>query len=211
MDTDLIIKVATAIVVVFGAVLGLFQFLTTKRSHVYQNSKVEMELLSQSIAAHEAESDYKTFLVDVRKEKITFLVFGIPIPNADLERVIAYYRKAEGRVTTGDIAKAWQYRGPSTKPLSFQLSASTRAEYILKLVYAVCCIVAAAGGVLAASVFMIRSKDVILLICLSVISFIFIVWTNQDLFTAVGLAKLEKERSKGGSTVALPLDGSVGK
>ena len=45
-----------------------------------------MELLSQGIAAYEAEPEYKKFLTDVRKERISFLVFGIPIPNADLRK-----------------------------------------------------------------------------------------------------------------------------
>jgi hypothetical protein len=92
VDVELIIKVVTATVAGFGAALGLVHLLTTKRSLGYQNSKIEMELLSQHLAAHEAEPDYKKFLNDVRKEKISFLVFGIPIPNADLERVMTYYR-----------------------------------------------------------------------------------------------------------------------
>src|ERR1017187_9788430 len=110
MDTDFIIKLLTAIVAAVGALLGILHFSTTRRSVGYQNLKTEMELLSQGIAAHETEPDYKQFLIDVRREKISALVFGIPIPNADLERVCAYYRKAEGKVTTGEIAKAWRFR-----------------------------------------------------------------------------------------------------
>jgi hypothetical protein len=118
VDTELILKGVTATVAGFGAVLALFHFLTTRSSHKYQNSKTEMELLSQSIAAYEAEPEYKNFLTDVRKERISFLVFGIPIPNADLERVITYYRNEEGKVTTGDIANAWQYRDVRTEQLT---------------------------------------------------------------------------------------------
>ena len=104
-----------------------------------------MELLSQSIAAHEAEPDYKKFLIDVRKEKISFLVFGVPIPNADLERVITYCRKA----ATGVGVVAW--------------------------------------------VSMVHEKEVIALVCVSLISVVFTTWINQGLFTAARLAKLEKK------------------
>jgi hypothetical protein len=195
MDTDFIIKLVTAIVAAVGALLGLLHFSTTRRSVGYQNLKTQMELLSQSIAAHEAEPDYKKFLIDVREEKISFLVFGIPITNADLERVIAYYRNAEGKVTTGDIAKAWRYRDPSKEKLSFQLRGSFKTQYIIFLVYAVFCMLSATGGVVAL-VFGVHAKEVIPLISVSLISFILIFWINQGLFTAAGLDKLEKERSR---------------
>ena len=194
MDTELIVKVVTATVAGFGAALGLLHFLTTKRSFRYQNSKTEIELLSQSIAAHEAEPDYKKFLIDVRKEKISFLVFGILIPNADLERVITYYRNAEGKVTTGDIAKAWQYRDPSKEKLSFQLRGSFKTQHILAQVYAVFCFLTGTGGVVAL-VFGVHAKEVIPLVSVSLISVVFTFWINQSLFTAAHLGKLEKERS----------------
>jgi hypothetical protein len=191
VDTELIVKVITATVAGFGALLGLLQFLTTKRSHWYQNSKTEMELLSQSIAAYEAEPGYKKFLIDVRKEKISYLVFDIAIPNADLERVIAYYGKAEGKVTTGDIAKAWQYRDLRSEQLSFQLRGSFKAQYILAQVYAVFCIVAAAGGFVAWR-FGVNASEAILLIFISLIAVVITSWINQGLFMAARLAGLEK-------------------
>ena len=175
--------------------LGLLHFLTTNRSLRFQNSKTEVEIISQSIAAYEAEPEYKKFLSDVRKEKISSLVLGIPIPNADLERVITYYRKADGKVATGDIAKAWQYRDPHTEQLSFQLRGSLKTQYILSQVYAVFCISAAAVGFFA-SVSMVDAREAILLVCVSLIAFVLTVWINQGLFTAARLAKLEKERSK---------------
>jgi hypothetical protein len=195
MDTQLILKVVTATVAGFGAVLGLFHFLTTKRSLRFQNSKTEMEILSQSIAAYEAEPEYKKFLSDVHKEKISSLVFGIPITNADLERVITYYRNADGKVATGDIAKAWQYRDPRTEQLSFQLRGSLKTQYILWHVYAAFCVLAFGVG-LFASVPMVDARNAILLVCVSLISFVLSVWITQGLFTAVRLAKLEKERFK---------------
>jgi hypothetical protein len=182
MDTQLILKVITATIAGFGAVLGLLHFLTTNRSLRFQNSKTEMEILSQSIAAYEAEPEYKKFLSDVRKEKISSLVLGIPIPNADLERVITYYRKADGKVATGDIAKAWQYRDPHTEQLSFQLRGSLKTQYILWQVYAVFCISAAAIGFVA-SVSMV-AREAILLVCVSLIAFVLTAWINQGLFTA---------------------------
>lgn len=196
VDTEFIVKVVTATVAGFGAVLGLLHFLTTKRSLRYQNSKTEMELLSQCIATHEAEPHYKKFLIDVRKEKISFLVFGIPVPNADLERVIEYYRKAEGEVTTGDIAKAWQYRDPCTRQLSFQLRGSFKTQYILAQVYAVFCISAAAFGFVASTFTVAPVKKVILLVCVSLIAFVLTSQMNHGLFVAARLAKLEKERSR---------------
>jgi hypothetical protein len=168
MDTEFIIKLVTAIVASVGALLGFLHYLTTRQSVRYQNSKTEMELLSQSIAAHEAEPELKKFLIDVRKERISFLVFGILIPNADIERVITYYRRAEGKVTTGDIAKAWQYRDPCTKSLSFQLRGSFKKQYIGTQAYAVICILATALGGLAL-VFNVDVKQAVALVCVSLV------------------------------------------
>lgn len=193
MDTEFIVKVVTATIAGFGAVLGLFHFLTTKRSLGYQNTKTEIELLSQSIAAHETEPDHKKFLMQVRKEKISFLVFGVPISNAELQRAIAYYRKAEGKVTTGEIAKAWPYRDPNAEQLSFQLRGSFKTQFIFAQVYAVFCILAAGGGFIAL-VFMVDVKESILLVCVSLIAFVLIMGMSQDYFTAARLAKLENEK-----------------
>ena len=192
MDTEFTIKLVTATVASVGALLGSLHYLTTRRSVGYQNSKTEMELLSQSIAAHEAEPDFKKFLIDVRKEKISFLVFGIPIPNADVERVITYYRKAEGKVTTGDISKAWQHRDPKAKQLSFQLCGSSKAQYIFAQVYGAFCILAAAGGFVAL-VLKFHEKEVVPLVCVSLIAFVLITWTSQSHLTAMRLSKLEKK------------------
>jgi len=194
MDTEFTIKLVTATVASVGALLGSLHYLTTRQSVRYQNSKTEMELLSQSIAAHEAEPDLKKFLLDVRKEKISFLVFGIPIPNADIERVIAYYRKAEGKVTTGDIAKAWQYRDPCTKPLSFQLRGSFKKQYIGTQAYGVFCILATTVGVLA-WVFDVDVKQAVALVCVALVSFVLVTVMSQDLYTAARLAKLEKKHN----------------
>jgi hypothetical protein len=192
VDTELLVKAVTATVAGFGAVLALLHFLTTRSSHRYQNSKTEMELLSQGIAAYEAEPEYKKFLTDVRKERISFLVFGIPIPNADLERAMTYYRKAEGKVTTGDIAKAWQYRDVRTEQLSFQLRGSFKTQYILANVYLVFCIAAAGIGVLTLQS-AVYSQG-ILLVGVSVLAVVVTIWITQGLFTAARLGKLEKER-----------------
>jgi hypothetical protein len=150
-----------------------------------------MELLSQGIAAHEGEAEYKEFLTDVRKERISFLVFGIPIPNADLERAIAYYRKAEGKVTTGNIAKAWQYRDVRTEQLSFQLRGSFKTQYILANAFLMFCIVAVGLGCLAfqSAVY----AEGILLVCVSVLALIVTGSTTQGLITAARLGKLERE------------------
>lgn len=193
METEFIIKIVTATVAGIGAVLGLFHFLTTKRSLGYQNTKTEIELLSQSIAAHEPESDLKKFLVQVRKERISFLVFGISISNAELERIIAYYRKTEGKVTAGEIAKAWQYRDPKAEQLSFQLRGSFKRQYIFTQIFMVFCFIAAAGGFFAL-VSKVDVKESILLMVVSLTAFFVIAGTSQDQFTAARLAKLEKER-----------------
>lgn len=196
MDIELIVKVVTATVGGFGAVLALLHFLTTKRSHRYQNSKTEIEVFSQSIATYDAEPGYKKFLIDVHKEKISFLVFGAPIPNADLERVITYYKKAEGKVTTGDIAKAWEYRDLRTEQLSFQLRGSFKRQYIFWQLYAVFCVLAAAGGFVV-WVFKGSETEAVALVAVSLIAFVVTSWISQGLFTAARLAELEKERAKG--------------
>jgi hypothetical protein len=85
-----------------------------------------MELLSQNIAAHETEPDYKKFLIDVRKERITFLVFGFPIPNADLDRVVTYYRNAEGRSRAIYAAK----RGIAVMPSSVAIRRTFCADML---------------------------------------------------------------------------------
>src|ERR1035437_7736176 len=149
MDTDFIIKLVTAIVAAVGALLGILHFTTTRRSVRFQNLKTEIELLSEGITAHEAEPDYKKFLIDVRREKISSLFFGIPIPNADLERVCEYYRKAEGKVTTGDIATAWRFRDPKAEQLSFQLHGSFKTQYVVFLGFALFCMLSAVGGLVA--------------------------------------------------------------
>jgi hypothetical protein len=150
-----------------------------------------MEILSQAIATYEGEPEYKKFLVDVHKEKISFLVFGVPIPSADLERVITYYRKASGKVTTGDIAKAWQYRDLHAEQLSFQLRGSFKMQYILAQLYAVFCALVAAGGFVAWVFKEVETKEVIALVSVSLIALIITGWINQGLFTASRLAKLE--------------------
>ncbi len=195
MDTDFIIKLVTAIVAAVGSLLGILHFSTTRRSVGYQNIKTEMELLSQGIAAHEAEPDYKQFLIDVRREKISALVFGIPIPNADLERVCAYYRKAEGKVTTGEIAKAWPYRDLKVEQLSFQLRGSFKTQYIVFLVFVVFCMFAVMVGVLAL-VFKAQAEEGFALVCVSLGACFITLWINQGLFMAAHLGKLEKERSR---------------
>lgn len=193
MDIELIVKVITVIVTGFGTVLALLHFLTTTRSHGYQNSKTEMELLSQGIAAYEAEPGYTEFLTAVRKERISSLLFGISIPNVDLERVITYHRKAEGTVTTRDIAKAWQYRDLHSEQLSFKLRGPFKRQYIFVQAFAVFCIVSVALGV-GALQFGADARQAILLICVALVAVFLILSTSQGLFTAARLAKLEKDR-----------------
>ena len=96
-------------------------------------------------------------------------------------------------MTTGDIAKAWQYRDVHTEQLSFQLRRSFKAQYILANVYLIFCIVAAGIGFLAwqAAVY----AEGILLVCVSVLGLVVTIWITQGLFTAARLGKLEKERA----------------
>ena len=195
MDTDFIVKLVTATVAAVGALLGVLHFSTTRRSVGYQNSKTEMELLSQSIAAHEAEPDFKKFLIDVRKEKISPLVFGVPIPNADLERVIAYYRKAAGKVTAGDIAKAWRYRDPRAEQISFQLHGNFKAQYILSCIFGVFCMLTAFGGLVALIFFKARPNEAIALIGVSLYGCFQTIWLYEGLFMAASRGKLEKKTS----------------
>jgi uncharacterized membrane protein len=195
MDTDFIIKLVTAIVAAVGALLGLLSFSTTRRSVGYQNLKTEIELLTQSIAFHEAESDYKKFLIDVRKEKISSLVFGITIPNADLERIYAYYKKAEGNVTTGDIAKAWLFRDTRAEQLTFQLRGSHKTQYIIALLFMLFCMLSAFGGFVAL-IFGSKGNEVFALVCVSLFALFNTGWINRGLFMAAHLGKLEKERHR---------------
>jgi hypothetical protein len=195
MDTDFIIKLVTAIVAAVGALLGILHFTTTRRSVGYQNLKTEIELLTQSIAFHEAEPDYKKFLIDVRKEKISSLVFGIIIPNADLERVYAYYKKAEGKVTTGDIARAWFFRDTRAEQLSFQLRGSHKTQYIIGLLFMLFCMLSAFGG-LVALIFGAKGNEVFALVCVSLFALFNTGWICRGLFTAAQLGKLEKERHR---------------
>jgi len=194
MDIELIAKIAAPTIAAFGAVLALFQFLTTKRSQSYQNYKTELELLGQCIDARDTDPHYKGFLTDIRKEKISFVAFGIPIPNADLERVIAYY--AKGNATTNDIAKAWRYRNPTKKQLSFELHGPFKLQYTMVLIYVLVCVAAGATS-FAAIPFATKTEEQLILGVLAII-FLLIAGlasrANDGLFTAARLAKLENEK-----------------
>jgi len=194
MDSENAIKLVTAGVAIVGAFLGFLHFLTTRRSAGYQNSKIEMELLSECIAANEGEPAYKQFLLDVRKERISFLVFGIVIPNADVERVVAYYKKADGKVTTREISRAWQYRDSRKNNLSFRLHGSDKAQYIFVLAFATFCLLSAAWGAIAlASRFYVNA---LVLVGVSLTACIFVLLINQNLFTATRLGSLEEHNPR---------------
>lgn len=198
MDIELIAKIAAPTIAGFGAVLGLFQLLTTRRSQNFQNYKTELELLGQCIDAHCTDPNYKSFLTDIRKEKMSFVAFGIPIPNADLDRVIMYY--AQGKATTSEIAKAWRYRNPTKKQLCFDLHGSFKSQYIMVCIYVIVCVSAGAVA-FAAMPFTTKFEEFVTLGILSV-AFVLIAGfaarANDGLFTAARLAKLKVESSNGG-------------
>lgn len=194
MEGELLIKIVTAVVAIVGSLLGCLHYFATRRAAGYQNSKIEMELLSQSITAHDTEPDYKAFLVDVRKEKISSLVFGVPIPNADIPRVIAYYKEAAGKVTTGEIAKAWRYRDPNTEHLSFQLHGAFKVEFRVALGFVLFCVLALLVGVVSLFVYNVQAKQAFLLIGVSVIGLVEMIWINQEIFMAARLGEWEKQR-----------------
>ena len=195
MDIELLVKVATAAVATVGAVLGYLHYFATKRSAGYQNSKIEMELLTQSIAAYEDNADLKAFLSDVRKERIFSLIFGISIPTADVERAIAYYRDAAGKVTTNEIAKAWRYRDPKIDHLSFQLSGAFRLEYIFALGFVLFSLFGVLVGVVSWLFLEVQARQAFLLIGVSLVAFAEMAWINQELFMAARLGSLEKQKS----------------
>jgi hypothetical protein len=192
VDIEFILKLVTATVAVVGVLIGFLHFLTTRRSVGHQNLKTELELLSQSIAAYEAEPHYLKFLTDVRKEKISLLVFGISIPNAMLDHVIMYHKDAEGKVTAGDIALAWEYRNRRAKQLSFRLRGTLKIQFCLFLLFAVVCLLTAGGG-LVALIFKVSAKEAVALICVSLVACLNTLWINQGLFMAARLGALEKK------------------
>ena len=203
MDVESITKIATASVAGVGALVGLFQFLTSRRSQNYQTYKTELELLGQSIVGAEGDPGFKQFLVNVRKEKLSFVAFGMPIPNSELDRVITYYGK--GKATTQEIAKAWRYRNPTKKEeLSFELHGFFKFQLIMVRVYAVVCFLCAMLSV----AFLPWSKgwqDVLFLVGAAAAFFcilIIMARANEGLFTAARLAKLEKDRSNASKEVA---------
>jgi uncharacterized membrane protein (DUF485 family) len=192
-----ITKSVTASVAGLGALVGLFQFLAARRSQSYQNYKTELELLGQSIANAEGDPDFKRFLVNIRKEKISFVAFGMPIPNSELQRVITYYGK--GKATTQEIAKAWRYRHPTQEELSFELSKPVKWTLWMICFYVVFCLllIFALGIVAVVSELSVKGfRTVAIGVGVLLLIVTLTIRANDGLFTAARLAKLEKERSK---------------
>jgi hypothetical protein len=195
MDVESITKIATASVAGVGALVGLFQFLTSRRSQNYQTYKTELELLSQSIVGAEGDPGFKQFLVNVRKEKLSFVAFGMPIPNSELERLITYYGK--GKATTQEIAKAWRYRNPTKKELSFELHGFLKFQLIMVRLYAIACFFCAMVSI-AILPWSKGLRDTLFLVAAAAVFFFILIITaraNEGLFTATRLAKREKDRS----------------
>lgn len=197
MDIEVVTKVATAIIAGLGALAGFFHFLTTRRSQSYQNYKTELELLRQPTDSPNADPEFERFLVNVRKEKISFVAFGMPIPNAELDRVIAYYGK--GKATTREIAKAWGYRNPKKEELSFELTAPAKCLlWMIRIYVILCLLMIVAVGVVALTVASSAQEFATLGIA-GVVFFIIAELTTrayQGLFIAQRLARREKESSK---------------
>jgi hypothetical protein len=193
VNIELILKLLAVVVALVAVLPGFLHFIAAKSSVGYQNLKTEMELLSQNIAACEAEPVYREFLIEVRKERISFLVFGIAIPNADVERAIAYYVKAGGKVMTREIARAWQYRDTKAEQLSFQLSRSLKVQYILVLGFAMFCLLLTLGCAIAL-VFKFPANEALVFACVSLVGCISTHWLNQGLLMGAQLAKLERKR-----------------
>jgi len=202
MDIESITKIATSSVAGIGALVGLFQFLTSRRSQSYQTYKTELELLSESIVGAEGDPDFKQFLVNVRKEKLSFVAFGMPIPNSDLDRVISYY--GAGIATTHDIAKAWRHRNPKKKELSFELHGAFKFQLIMVRLYAILCLLCAmmSIGLLPWSS---GSQQTLIMVAAAAVFFFILIVTarvNEGLFTAARLAKLEKEQGNASKDAA---------
>jgi hypothetical protein len=197
MDLEAVTKIATASIAGLGALAGFFQLLTTRRSQSYQNYKTELELLRQPTDSPNADPDFERFLVNVRKEKISFVAFGMPIPNAELDRVIAYYGK--GKATTRDITKAWPYRNPKKEELSFELTGPAKFTLWMIRGYVILCLLLIfAVIVVAATVASSTQEFATLGIAGVVLYFVAILAgrSNEGLFIADRLAKKEKESSK---------------
>lgn len=193
MDIESVTKIATASVAGIGALVGLFQFLTSRRSQSYQTYKTELELLDQSIVGAEGDPDFKQFLVNVRKEKLSFVAFGMPIPNSELERVITYYGK--GKATTQEIAKAWRYRNLTKTELSFELSRPFKWTLWMVRFYVVFCMLMVLALVIVAMAFGSSVRDFTMIgivVVVLVLIVALVVRANDGLLTAVRLAKLEK-------------------
>jgi hypothetical protein len=82
---EVVTRVA-AVIAGLGALVGFFHLLTTRRCQSYHNYKTELELLRQPTDSPNLDPDFERFLVNVRKEKISFVASGMPIPNAELDR-----------------------------------------------------------------------------------------------------------------------------
>ena len=194
MDVESITKIATASVAGVGGLVGLFQFLTSRRSQNYQTYKTELELLGQSIVGAEGDPGFKQFLVNVRKEKLSFVAFGMPIPNSELERVMTYYGK--GKATTQEIAKAWPYRNRTKTELSFELSSSFKWTLWMVRFYVGFCLLLILALFVTAVVFGSSLRDFAMIgivVVALVLIVALVVRTNEGLLTAVRLAKREKD------------------
>lgn len=196
MDIEAVAKVATAIIAGLGALAGFFQLLTTRRSQSYQNYKTELELLRQPTDPPNADPDFERFLVNVRKEKISFIAFGMPIPNAELDRVIAYYGK--GKATTREITKAWRYRNPKKEELSFELTPPAKVALWMVRFYVIVCLLMVLAVVGVAVTLASSAQEFATLGIAGVVLFsvaILAARSNEGLYIAERLAKQEKESS----------------
>ena len=159
------------------------------------------------MAGEEAEPNFKRFLHNVRKEKISFVAFGMPIPNAELERVIKYYER--GHATTHDIAKAWPYRNPTKKELSFELHGPFKWELFFFHFYGFLCVVALVIVTIGTGKSIEKAstasfEDLIPFGITLAVLWLFITVLarkNEGLLTAARLAKLEKAGAKDPSPI----------
>ena len=139
---DVLAVVVQASAPLLTAGLAFLAWRTTRNSAHHQNDKVVLDALQSAIESAVDDAEYRKFLVDLRKEKLASLAFGIPVRPGDLGRLMKYYD--QGFASTRDIHLAWDHRTASGQPLSFQLGRWERVSFYCSLLGGFFCALASA-------------------------------------------------------------------
>ncbi|MBE7158777.1 MAG: hypothetical protein INR62_10170, partial [Rhodospirillales bacterium] len=122
-----------------GSVVGIAVWWTSYRTQLYQNTKLELDVLVAASDKATQDEKYRKLLEDLRKEKLASLAFGCTVRTGELGRLMSYYDL--GFANAREIGIAWMHRNDSPKPLSFRLHGFDRFAFLVAVAYMIACVV----------------------------------------------------------------------